>query len=30
VDTFHTTMKKLIELDPGVQARRKAEDAAAK
>ncbi len=29
-DTFHTMMGKLIDLDPGVQARRKAEDAAAK
>lgn len=28
-DTFHTMMKRLIQLDPGVQARRKAEDAAA-
>ena len=29
-DTFHTTMNRFINIDPGVQARRKAEDAAAK
>lgn len=29
-DLFHSTMSRLISLDPGVQARRKAEDAAAK